>query len=216
VAAAIVLAWWLGTVDAVQPDAWPVRLTDVAARAGLDRPSIYGESDRKRFIIETNGCGTGLLDFDRDGWLDALVLSGTRLEPKGRREVSWAPGSAPLSRLYRNRGNGTFEDVTARVGLDKVGWASSVCAADYDGDGWIDLFLTYFGQNVLYRNDAGRRFEDATARAGLARPDVRWGSGCSFIDHDRDGSSSPITCDSISAPLRSPARGGTACGEASR
>jgi hypothetical protein len=170
-----------------QSEPWRVRFTDVAARAGLDRPSIYGEADRKRFIIETNGCGTGLLDFDRDGWLDALVLSGTRLEPKGRTEVSWTADSAPLSRLYRNRGNGTFEDVTARMGLDKVGWASSVCAADYDGDGWIDLFLTYFGQNVLYRNDAGRRFDDRTARAGLARPGVRWGSGCSFIDHDRDG-----------------------------
>ena len=60
---------------------WPVRLTDVAEKAGLTHPSVYGETNRKRFIIETNGCGSAFVDFDRDGWMDALVLSGTRLEP---------------------------------------------------------------------------------------------------------------------------------------
>jgi enediyne biosynthesis protein E4 len=166
---------------------WPVRFTDVAEQAGLTHPSVYGDSDRKRFIIETNGAGAGFIDYDRDGWLDALVLSGTRLEKNGRREIAWPPGKEPHSRLYRNRQNGTFEDVTARAGLDRIGWASSVCAGDYDADGWIDLFLTYFGQNVLYRNDRGRRFEDATGKAHVAVSSIRWGSGCSFLDYDRDG-----------------------------
>ena len=72
-----------------------MHFTDVAAHAGLTHPSIYGGVDRKRFILETNGCGTGFLDYDRDGWLDALVLSGTRFEEGSRREQSWAPGDRP-------------------------------------------------------------------------------------------------------------------------
>ncbi|MGB2715078.1 MAG: CRTAC1 family protein [Vicinamibacterales bacterium] len=172
---------------ALEAGSWPVRLTDVAEQAGLTQPSIYGDSDRKRFIIETNGAGVAFVDYDRDGWLDALVLSGTRLEKDGRREIGWPRGKEPRSRLYRNRQNGTFEDVTARTGLDRVGWASSVCAGDYNNDGWIDLYVTFFGQNVLYRNQRGSRFEDATRQADLATAATRWGSGCSFIDYDRDG-----------------------------
>ena len=166
---------------------WPVRFVDVAERAGLTHPTVYGDADRKRFIIETNGCGTAFLDYDRDGWLDALVLSGTRLDKTGRREATWPPEEGPRSRLYRNRRDGTFEDVSGRSGLTRVGWASSVCAGDYDNDGWIDLFVTYFGQNVLYRNRDGARFEDVTLSARVETAGVRWGSGCSFLDYDRDG-----------------------------
>ena len=175
----------LGQTNA--PQAWPVRFTDVAARAGLTHPSVYGESDRKRFIIETNGCGTAFVDYDRDGWVDALVLSGTQLEKTGRRDVVWPADAAPRSRLYRNRRDGTFEDVTERAGIGRIGWASSVCAGDYDNDGWIDLYVTYYGRNVLYRNSGKGRFEDVTTAAGLETSGVRWGSGCSFIDYDRDG-----------------------------
>jgi hypothetical protein len=187
--AAAACAVALLTIPGVQTAAppWPVRFTDVAEQAGLVHPSVYGETDRKRFIIETNGCGSAFVDFDRDGWVDALVLSGTRLEPNSRKNQVWPADRAPLSRLYRNRRDGTFEDVTARVGLDRVGWASSVCAGDYDNDGWIDLFVTYYGQNVLYHNVSGKRFEDVTSRARLETTGVRWGSGCSFIDYDRDG-----------------------------
>jgi hypothetical protein len=169
------------------PERWPVTFTDIAQRAGLRHPSIYGGLETKRFIIETNGCGAGLLDYDRDGWLDALVLSGTRLEANSRREVSWTAAERPRSRLYRNRHDGTFEDVTERVGLERVGWASSVCAGDYDNDGWLDLFVTYYGRNVLYRNVDGTRFADVTRAAGLEQSADRWGSGCSFLDYDRDG-----------------------------
>ena len=170
-----------------RPDAWPVRFTDIARRAGLTHPSVYGGTDRKRFILETNGCGAGFLDYDRDGWIDALVLSGTRFEEQSRREQKWTGAEAPRSRLYRNLRNGTFEDVTSRVGLERVGWASSVCAGDYDNDGWLDLSVTYYGQNILYRNRNGASFEDVTRAAGLPTAGVRWGSGCSFLDYDRDG-----------------------------
>jgi hypothetical protein len=165
---------------------WRATFTDVAQAAGLREPVVYGGIDRKRFIIETNGAGVALVDYDNDGWLDALTLGGTRLRESSREEVAYAPGSAPTNRLYRNRRNGTFEDVTDAAGLRRTGWASSVCAGDYDNDGWTDLFVTYYGRNVLYRNRGGR-FEDATARAGLATTGVRWGSGCTFVDYDRDG-----------------------------
>jgi hypothetical protein len=169
------------------PDGWGVTFTDVAARAGLIHPSVYGGVDEKRFIIETNGCGVAFVDYDGDGWLDALVLSGTRLAPGARVDAAYSREQAPLSRLYRNRRDGTFVDVTKEAGLEKVGWASGVCAGDYDNDGRIDLFLTYFGTNVLLRNRGDGRFEDVTARVGLGSTRTRWGSGCSFIDYDRDG-----------------------------
>jgi hypothetical protein len=175
------------TVTQVKPPvAWGVTFTDIASRAGLREPAVYGGIDRKRFIIETNGPGVALIDYDRDGWLDALVLSGTRLKEGARVEMDYPPGSAPTNRLYRNRRDGTFEDVTDAAGLRRTGWASSVCAGDYDNDGWTDLFVTYYGRNVLYRNHAGR-FEDVTTRTGLAQPGIRWGSGCTFVDYDRDG-----------------------------
>lgn len=168
-------------------EAWRVSFVDIATSAGLVHPSIYGGIDRKRFIIETNGAGVALLDYDRDGWLDALVLSGTRLADGERRDASFSPADAPTNRLYRNRRDGTFADVTDQVGMQRTGWASGVCAGDYDADGWLDLFLTYYGRNVLYRNERGAKFTDATAAAGVGSAEVRWGSGCTFVDYDRDG-----------------------------
>jgi enediyne biosynthesis protein E4 len=179
--AAIVLA------PATTGEPWAVSFVDVAARAGLRDPSVYGALEQKRFIIETNGAGVALVDVDNDGWVDALVLNGTRLEEGTRRDKAWPPGQSPTSHLYHNNRDGTFTDVTERAGLTKTGWASSVCAGDYDNDGFIDLFVTYFGQNVLYHNRGDGRFEDVTVKAGFPTAGTRWGSGCSFIDYDRDG-----------------------------
>jgi hypothetical protein len=169
-----------------QDDGWAVSFIDVAAQAGLVHPSIYGGVERKRFIIETNGSGVAFVDYDNDGWPDALVLSGTRLEEDKRQDARWPDGEAPTNRLYRNEHGTRFRDVTDAAGLRRTGWASSVCAGDYDNDGWTDLFITYYGQNVLYHNDRGR-FEDVTAKAGLSDKGTRWGSGCTFLDYDRDG-----------------------------
>jgi enediyne biosynthesis protein E4 len=190
VVAALVCALGVGTWELgvrIPTADWPVQFVDVALSAGLTHPAIYGGIDRKRFIIETNGAGVAWLDYDRDGWIDALVLSGTRLAEGERRDATFPTGEAPSNRLYRNRGDGTFVDVTDRAGLRRSGWASGVCAGDYDNDGWLDLYLTYYGQNVLYHNERGASFKDVTTAAGLATKDVRWGSGCTFIDYDRDG-----------------------------
>jgi hypothetical protein len=157
-----------------------VAFVDVARSAGLTDTIVYGGIDKKRYIIETNGCGVAFVDYDADGWVDILLLNGTRLEgfPKGKE---------PTVKLYRNNRNGSFTDATSGSGLARTGWASGVCVGDYDNDGYEDLFITYWGQNVLYHNDGKGRFIDVTSKAGLATRGTRWGSGCTFIDYDRDG-----------------------------
>ncbi len=153
------------------------RFTDVAAAAGLKEPIVYGGIDRKSFIIETVGCGAAFLDYDNDGWLDIFLLAGTTLD--GARRGS--------NRLYRNNRDGTFTDVTAKSGLARTGWASAVTVGDYNNDGFEDLFITCWGQNILYRNNGDGTFTDVTREAGLLREGTHWGSGCAFLDYDRDG-----------------------------
>src|ERR1039457_1763290 len=150
---------------------------DVAASAGLTKTMVYGGIDHKEYIIEANGCGCAFLDYDNDGWLDIFLLSGTRLEG--------APPGA-TNRLYKNNRDGTFSDVTQKAGLARTGWAYGVTIGDYNNDGFEDVFITYWGQNVLYRNNGDGTFTDVTKEAGLLRP-LRWGSGCTWIDYDRDG-----------------------------
>jgi enediyne biosynthesis protein E4 len=193
-AAGFVLSAVIGVISVAtallpnEPLASPVAFTDIAKQVGLTVPSVYGGLERKRFIIETNGAGVAWVDVDHDGWLDALVLGGTRLA-EGQRVVDPAIAAAgPTTRLYRNTGHGTFTDITAQSGLGLTVFASSVCAGDYDNDGAVDLFITSFGRNYLFHNRGDGRFDDVTAAAGLPTTGpARWGSGCSFVDYDRDG-----------------------------
>jgi len=152
--------------------------TDVAAEAGLNNPIIYGGLEKNAYIIEAMGCGIAFLDYDNDGWLDAFVPAGTRLDG--------APPGA-TNRLYKNNRDGTFTDVTEQSGLKRTGWVFGVTIGDYNNDGFEDIFLTYWGQNVLYRNNGDGTFTDVTKAAGLLVPGVRWGSGCTWVDYDRDG-----------------------------
>ena len=154
------------------------RITDVAKDARLTEPIIYGGADRKNYIIEVVGCGVAFIDYDNDGWVDLFVLSGTRLDGA-------PPGTT--NRLYKNNRDGTFIEVTAKAGLQRTGWASAVTVGDYDNDGFDDLFITYYGQNVLYHNNGDGTFTDVTERAGLRQPSTRYGSGCCWVDYDRDG-----------------------------
>jgi len=154
------------------------RFVNVAREAGLRHPVINGRADRKRYILESVGCGAAWIDYDNDGWLDALILTGTMLDGD--------PPEATL-RLYRNLRNGSFEEVTVKAGLKRAGWASSVALGDYDGDGDTDFFLTFWGANALYRNNGDGTFTDVAAAAGLVTKERHWGSGATFIDYDRDG-----------------------------
>ncbi len=152
--------------------------TDVAEKAGLHNPLVYGQPDRKTYILETVGCGCAFIDFDNDGWLDIFLLGGTRFED---------PPQESTNRLYKNNRDGTFTDVTEKAGLQRTGWASAVTVGDYNNDGFDDLFITYWGQNVLYRNNGDGTFTDVTEKAGLKTEATHWGSGCTFVDYDRDG-----------------------------
>jgi len=154
------------------------RFTDITRTAGLRYPTIYGPTDHKDYIIETVGCGCAFIDYDNDGWVDVLVLSGSR--------VSGAP-EGTSNRLYKNNRDGTFTDVTEKAGLLRAGWASAVTVGDYNNDGFDDLFITSYGQNTLYRNNGDGTFSDVTKQAGLVDSQVRWGAGCSFVDYNRDG-----------------------------
>jgi len=169
-----------GSKDKSEANGFPVTFVDVAGLAGLSDPIIYGGLEHKKYIIETNGSGVAFFDYDNDGWVDILLLNGTRLEgfPKGKE---------PTIKLYRNQRNGSFSDTTAKAGLRHAGWASAICAGDYDNDGYEDLYLTYWGQNVLYRNRGDGTFTDMTQKASLGTKGTRWGSGCTFVDYDRDG-----------------------------
>jgi len=154
------------------------RFTDVAQQAGLREPVIFGGVDTNAYIIEAMGAGIAFFDYDNDGWLDALVLSGSRLEDA-------PPGTT--NRLYRNNRDGTFTDVTVKAGLVREGWAYGVTTGDYNNDGFEDVFITYWGRNVLYRNNGDGTFTEVTKEAGLLGPSDRWGTGCTWIDYDRDG-----------------------------
>jgi len=161
-------------------DALPFSFTNVAEKAGLTALTVFGGRERNRYLLETTGCGAAFFDYDNDGWLDAFLVNGTTLE-------GFPKGEEPKSHLYRNRRDGTFEDVTDRAGINATGWGQGVCAGDYDNDGFEDLYLTYYGQSRLYRNRGDGSFEDVTARAGLTETRLRWGTGCAFLDYDRDG-----------------------------
>jgi hypothetical protein len=153
---------------------------NTAREAGLTAVTVFGGTTTNKYLLETTGCGVAVLDFDADGWLDIFLVNGSVLE-------GFAPGRAPTSHLYRNRHDGTFEDVTDKAGLTQSGWGQGACAGDYDNDGYDDLFVTYWGQNRLYRNRGNGTFEDVTAASGLATVKPRWGAGCAFLDYDRDG-----------------------------
>ena len=153
------------------------KFTDVSEKAGLHAITTYGPTDHKNYIVETLGCGCAFIDYDNDGWIDVFVLSGTVL--------SETPANA-TNRLFKNNRDGTFTDVTDKSGLLKTGWACGVCVGDYNNDGFEDLFVTYYGQNVLYRNNGDGTFTDVTEAAGL-RATPRWSTGCTFLDYNRDG-----------------------------
>jgi hypothetical protein len=158
-----------------------VQFVDVAREAGLTTPNVWGDVDRKNYIIEAKGSGIAFFDYDHDGWLDIYLTNGTRLN------TTWPQGEAPTTQLFHNNRDGTFTDVTAKSGLGRTGWQTGVCVGDYDNDGWDDLFCCFWGHNILFHNNGDGTFTDVTRKAGLWKEETRWGSGCTWLDYDRDG-----------------------------
>ena len=154
-----------------------VRFTNITRHAGIDFIHSNGASAEK-YLVETMGSGGLFFDFDNDGWQDIFLVDGGSLADPAR-------AAKARHRLYRNKGNGTFEDVTARSGIEHREYGMGACAADYDRDGRMDLYITNLGPNALYRNTGNGRFVDTTAQAGVGSP--LWSTSCAFADLDRDG-----------------------------
>lgn len=148
-----------------------IEFRDAAREAGLVDVFPNGGDTSKKYIIETTGSGIGFIDYDNDGFLDIFVVSG--------------PGGS--NRMYHNDGKGRFTEVTKQLGLERTGWGQAVCAGDYDNDGYTDLFVTYWGRNVLYRNIQGKRFDDVTEKSHLTQDRVRYNTACAFLDYNNDG-----------------------------
>jgi hypothetical protein len=138
-----------------------------------------GSATNKQLLLEEMGCGVAIIDYDNDGWPDIFLVNGTTSGPAVARK--------PTSYLFHNNRDGTFTDVTRKAGLTHTGWGQAACVGDYNNDGFDDLFVTYFGRNVLYRNNGNGTFTDVSEQAGVARVKDRWGAGCCFLDYDRDG-----------------------------
>ncbi|HEY4660733.1 MAG TPA: CRTAC1 family protein [Terriglobales bacterium] len=153
---------------------------DVGRAAGLNAKTIYGGEHKNKYLLETTGCGVAFYDYDNDGWLDIFLVNGSRLE-------GFQSGDEPISHLFKNNRDGTFTDVTSKAGLVHHGWGQGVCIGDYDNDGHDDLFVSYFGKNVLYHNNGDGTFTDVTDKAGVGGNGKRWNTGCAFVDYDRDG-----------------------------
>ncbi len=154
--------------------------TDIAKKAGLNVTEVFGGVNTKKYIIETTGTGVAIFDYDNDGWPDIFIVNGTTLDASSPKDV-------PTSHLYHNNHDGTFTDITRKAGLTHTGWGQGVCVGDYDNDGWDDLYVTYYGKNVLYRNNGDGTFSDVSEKAGVAGSGKSWGNGCAFVDYDRDG-----------------------------
>ena len=135
------------------------------------------------------GGGVGLLDYDADGLLDIFLLNGGGLNIQEDKSVKVdRSGPKYLNKLYRNQGDGSFRDVTEKAGVSgegHTGYGMGVAAGDFDNDGFVDLYATHFGPNVLYRNRGDGTFEDVTLKAGVAAGG--WSVSAGFLDYDNDG-----------------------------
>lgn len=170
-------AWVLASLATPQPNALHFR--DIAAEIGVTGKNVYGGLHNKDYILETTGNGAAIFDYDGDGRNDILITNGTTLDAS-------KTGAAGRLQLYHNEG-GHFTDVASKAGLTATGWAQGACIGDYDNDGHPDLLITFYGHNVLYRNKGDGTFEDVTEKAHLPVTGARYGSGCTFVDYDRDG-----------------------------
>ena len=171
--------------------------TDVTLEAGIDFRETIGDETMTN-IVESAGVGCAFLDYDSDGWMDIYLVSGCwmdGLSDPGLDEETRNRLARFTDRLYRNRGDGTFEDVTESAGVARPAYGMGVIAADYDGDGDPDLYITNYGPNFLYRNNGDGTFEEVAAEVGVAGSGAGSGGGSGggfsvgavFFDYNLDG-----------------------------
>ena len=158
----------------------PAWFVDVASKAGITVRNVNGGIDSKRYIIETTGSGVAIIDYDRDGWPDIFLVNGAEMQPA-------AASERPTNHLFHNNHDGTFTDVTVKAGLVSTGWGQGACVGDYDNDGYDDLYVTGYGKNRLFHNQGNGTFKEVAEQAGVAGTGKEWGTGCAFVDYDRDG-----------------------------
>ena len=157
----------------------PVIFEDISEKAGVTHwTHKMGEPD-KRYILETNGSGVGLIDYDNDGWLDIYLVNGSTFKALDGKEAS------PHAALFHNNHDGTFTDVTAKAGVANDRWGFGVAIADYDNDGWPDIFVANYGRNRLYHNNHNGTFTDMAEKAGVTLGN--WSAGATWGDYDGDG-----------------------------
>ncbi len=157
----------------------PVLFEDIARQAGLTTWKHMMGTPEKQFIIETNGSGVGLLDYDNDGWLDIYLVNGSTYEAMSGKSTP------PKAALFHNNHDGTFTNVAEKAGVTNDRWGTGVAIADFDNDGWPDIYVSNFGRNRLFHNNHDGTFTDVADKAGVTLGN--WSSGATWGDYDGDG-----------------------------
>ena len=157
----------------------PVVFEDISEKAGLTTWTHKMGGPAKEYIVETKGSGVGLIDYDNDGWLDIYVVNGSTFNALDGKETP------PHAALFHNNHDGTFTDVAAKAGVTNDRWGTGVAIADFDNDGWPDIFVSNWGKNRLYHNNHDGTFTDVAEKAGVQLGN--WSSGATWGDYDGDG-----------------------------
>ena len=176
-----------GAAPAIQTSSTPeaANFVDVTSRLGIDFKHIASHTSRK-YLIETMGPGVALFDYDNDGRLDIFVVNGAPLnDPTPKGTIPQKNGPKDWNRLYHQKSDDTFEDVTEKAGLQGIGYGMGVAVGDYDNDGFEDLYVTAYGGNRLYHNNGDGTFTDVTEKAGVGGSG--WSSSAAWVDLDGDG-----------------------------
>jgi len=157
----------------------PIIFEDIADKSGLSKWQHLMGTPEKKYILETVGSGVGLLDYDNDGWLDIYLVNGSTYDAVSGKTTP------PHAALFHNNHDGTFTDVTIKAGVANDRWGFGVAVADYDNDGWSDLYVSNYGKNRLYHNNHNGTFTDVAAKAGVVLGN--WSTGSTWGDFDGDG-----------------------------